>query len=1162
MEGEPQKPKQVTCYLLFSLGTAVIGSLQFGYNTGVINAPEQKLRAFFNNTWMERYGEPIEKGTCTFVWSLAVAIFSVGGMVGSFSVGVMANKFGRRKSMFIVNILALIGGGLMGLCTLCNSFEMVIAGRLVIGLFCGLFTSLTPMYVGELSPTPLRGAFGTLHQLGVVIGILVAQIFGLESLLGSDKLWPVLLSLTVLPAVVQCILLPFCPESPRFLLINLNEEEQARKALVRLRGVEDVSKDMQEMKEESMKMAMEKKVTIMELFRTANYRQPLLIAVMLQLSQQLSGINAVFYYSTGIFESAGVTKPIIATIGAGVVNTVFTVVSLFLVERAGRRTLHLIGLAGMSVSALMMTVALLLVCSHIILGSLSLTQYCYTVCQRSSLFYLSLSVQKHIKSLKYLSIAAVFAFVAFFELGPGPIPWFIVAELFSQGPRPAAMAVAGLSNWTANFLVGVSFPKLEELCGPYVFIIFMSFLILFFIFTYFRVPETKGRTFDEIAQGFSGAPRSSDPSGEAPPPRDSSTLSTSPVKEKVPLMASNDTANDVGSPGEEKTSSTTPLLATSSSDSRPAEATAPSTKPAPAPTPAPAKSAETTSTPIGKPAAKTPVETVTPVAAAPPAKPATEAKGPAPQPTAEAKRPAPQPAAETKSPAPKPAETSAAPKPALETKSPAPKPAETSAAPKPALETKSPAPKPAETSASPKPATETKSPAPKPAETSAAPKPATETKSPAPKPLETKSCTAQPVMKDVKSPAKPVEEAKAAAPKAAPEKEIKSPAAAPPPAPEVKSPAPSASAPAAEVKRPALASSAPVAEVKSPALASPAPVAEAKGAVAPPAADTKSSTPKPVTETKAPAAPKPVTETKAPAAPKPVTETKAPAAPVTDTKAPAAPKPVTDTKAPAAPKPVTETKAPAAPKPVTETKAPAAPVTDTKAPAAPVTDTKAPAAPVTDTKTPAAPVTDTKAPAAPKPVTDTKAPAAPSVTDAKAPAAAPAAEAKSSAPPPTAEAKGPAAPPAPEVKSAPPKPAAEVKSPIVPPVAEAKSPAASSVPETKIPAAPPAAETKAPAAPSVAETKSPALPPAPEAKSPALPPAPEVKSPAAPVKTEAKSPSAKPEAEVKSPMVLSAVEAKVPAAPSAAEAKSPSQKPVEDVATAAEKSSSTAKEKV
>lgn len=200
-------------------------------------------------------------------------------------------------------------------------------------------------------------------------------------------------------------------------------------ALVRLRGSEDVSKDMQEMKEESAKMAKEKKVTIPELFRSASYRQPLLIAVMLQLSQQLSGINAVsrwrpaltraaryiqtinisrknccitdfmvrvfrvpqvFYYSTGIFTSAGVKRPIYATIGAGIVNTVFTVVSvsavnvclgvsrcvatpsssslrpvsvqqLFLVEKAGRRTLHLLGLGGMAVSALLMTISLLLV---------------------------------------------------------------------------------------------------------------------------------------------------------------------------------------------------------------------------------------------------------------------------------------------------------------------------------------------------------------------------------------------------------------------------------------------------------------------------------------------------------------------------------------------------------------------------------------------------------------------------------------------------------------------------------------------------------------------------------------------------------------------------------------------------------------------------------
>ncbi|XP_034748242.1 solute carrier family 2, facilitated glucose transporter member 1-like [Etheostoma cragini] len=491
MEGQQ---KQVTGYLLFSLGTAVIGSLQFGYNTGVINAPEQKLRSFFNDTWVERYGKPISPGVCTIVWSIAVAIFSVGGMVGSFSVGVMANRFGRRRSMFLVNSLAVIGGLLMGFSTICSSYEMVIAGRLVIGLFCGLFTGLTPMYVGEVSPTPLRGAFGTLHQLGVVVGILIAQIFGLEALLGSAKMWPLLLALTVAPAVLQCILLPFCPESPRFLLINLKKEEQARKVLVRLRGSEDVSKDMQEMKEESAKMAMEKKVTIPELFRVAAYRQPLLIAVMLQLSQQLSGINAVSLPQAAWTHTCGDSQPPVS------------VFQLFLVEKAGRRTLHLLGLGGMAISAVLMTISLLL---------------------------------KDIPVMSYMAIVAVMLFVAMFEMGPGPIPWFIVAELFSQGPRPAAMAVAGCCNWTANFLVGMSFPKLVEWCGPWVFLIFTAFLIFFFIFTFIKVPETRGKTFDEIARSFGGVPPLTSSSVEDPPASASTatTLPATPVKEKVPLVA-------------------------------------------------------------------------------------------------------------------------------------------------------------------------------------------------------------------------------------------------------------------------------------------------------------------------------------------------------------------------------------------------------------------------------------------------------------------------------------------------------------------------------------------------------------------------------------------------------------------------------------------------
>ncbi|KAG7335827.1 hypothetical protein KOW79_000520 [Hemibagrus wyckioides] len=526
------KRDQLTGHLLFCVCTAVIGSLQFGYNTGVINAPYEKIQAFFRTASQERYGKPMKESTVTNLWSFAVAIFSAGGMVGALSVGVLVNKFGRRKSMLLCNILALIGGGLMGLSSVSRSYEMVILGRLIIGIFSGLYTGLTPMYVGELAPTSLRGAFGTLHQLGIVVGILIAQILGLDMLLGSQKLWPLLLGLTVLPAVLQTIMLLFCSESPRYLLINLQEEDKARQVLVRLRGNNDIEDDVREMKEEASKMAMEKKVSILELFSNPIYRQPIIIAIVMNLSQQLSGINAVFYYSTEIFKNAGITEPVYATIGAGVVNTIFTVVSLFLVERAGRRTLQMIGLGGMAVCALIITITLQLLVDPCgeqaknVSGAAILND-----CNRT------LGATPDVGAspvISYIAIVAVFGFVATFEIGPGPIPWFIATELFAQGARPAAVAVGGCSNWTANFLVGLCFPLLLSACGPYVFIIFLVLLVLFFLFTYFWVPETKGRTFEDIASGFarkagSGPTQSSQTEGVA-------TMSVSSPTEKVAMV--------------------------------------------------------------------------------------------------------------------------------------------------------------------------------------------------------------------------------------------------------------------------------------------------------------------------------------------------------------------------------------------------------------------------------------------------------------------------------------------------------------------------------------------------------------------------------------------------------------------------------------------------
>ncbi|KAG9346340.1 hypothetical protein JZ751_006651 [Albula glossodonta] len=444
--------ERVTGTLALSVFTAVLGSLAFGYNIGVINAPQKIIEQDYNATWMQRYSQPIPPATLTSLWSLSVAIFSVGGMLSSFCVGFISEWLGRRKAMLINNLTAFIGGGMMGMAKLCQSFEMIILGRFIIGAYCGLASGLVPMYVGEIAPTSLRGALGTLHQLAIVTGILIAQILGLESILGSEELWPVLLGVTVLPTVLQMALLPFCPESPRYLYIIRCQEHHAKS------GRQEVGDALAEMKEEKRRMDMERKVSIAELFRSPLYRQPIIIAILLQLSQQLSGVNAIFYYSTSIFQKAGVQSP------------------LFLVEKMGRRTLHMLGLGGMCICAIVMTMALALL--------------------------------ESVPAMSYISMLAIFGFVAFFEVGPGPIPWFFVAELFSQGPRPAAMAVAGCSNWTANFMIGMGFQYIADLCGPYVFLIFAALLLFFLLFTFFRVPETRGKTFDQISASFQRRPAS------------------------------------------------------------------------------------------------------------------------------------------------------------------------------------------------------------------------------------------------------------------------------------------------------------------------------------------------------------------------------------------------------------------------------------------------------------------------------------------------------------------------------------------------------------------------------------------------------------------------------------------------------------------------------
>ncbi|XP_068142555.1 glucose transporter type 1-like isoform X3 [Drosophila tropicalis] len=469
----------LTFFLTYSIFSAVLGMLQFGYNTGVINAPEKNIENFMKDVYKDRYGEDISEEFIQQLYSVAVSIFAIGGMLGGFSGGWMANRFGRKGGLLLNNVLGISGACLMGFTKVSHSYEMLFLGRFIIGVNCGLNTSLVPMYISEIAPLNLRGGLGTVNQLAVTVGLLLSQVLGIEQILGTNEGWPILLGLAICPAILQLILLPVCPESPRYLLITKQWEEEARKALRRLRASGSVEEDIEEMRAEERAQQAESHISTMELICSPTLRPPLIIGIVMQLSQQFSGINAVFYYSTSLFMSSGLTEESakFATIGIGAIMVVMTLVSIPLMDRTGRRTLHLYGLGGMFIFSIFITISFLI---------------------KEFFGY----VQEMIDWMSYLSVVATLGFVVFFAVGPGSIPWMITAELFSQGPRPSAMAIAVLVNWMANFVVGIGFPSMKTALENYTFLPFSVFLAIFWIFTYKKVPETKNKTFEEILALF------------------------------------------------------------------------------------------------------------------------------------------------------------------------------------------------------------------------------------------------------------------------------------------------------------------------------------------------------------------------------------------------------------------------------------------------------------------------------------------------------------------------------------------------------------------------------------------------------------------------------------------------------------------------------------
>lgn len=458
--------------LLLSGAVCCLGSaVPAGFNIGVINTPENIIKAYCNESIRQRYGKEISEDGLNILWSAIVSIFLIGGVTGSLTSSMLSNRLGRKGTLVIGNICGILGAVVFLLSPIFNSVELLLIGRLIVGLSGGLATSLLPMYLSELSPLKLRGTLGVVCQLGITIGVLLGQIVSLDTVLGTVSLWSYMLAAFSPLCILSLLLTPILPESPKYLYVIKELHDKAIDELKRLRN-----KDINSLRHEIATLEQERTIragindwNMNRVVGDPCLRLPLLLVIFSQFGQQLSGINAVFYYSNSIFTTAGLGKSIsqYATIGTGLGNVFMALISASLMSRIGRRPLFLS-------SCYFSACCLLVLCLSILFTST-------------------------VNSMVWLSVFAIQAYVIFYGLGLGPIPYFIGSELFDVGPRPVAMALGSVANWGGNFIVGMTFPVLQRLIGPYTFLIFIACILTLSFFIRLYLPETRGKTTIETA---------------------------------------------------------------------------------------------------------------------------------------------------------------------------------------------------------------------------------------------------------------------------------------------------------------------------------------------------------------------------------------------------------------------------------------------------------------------------------------------------------------------------------------------------------------------------------------------------------------------------------------------------------------------------------------
>lgn len=424
-----------------------LGGLLFGYDTGVIAG----AILYINK----------DLGLSPFMSGLVVSSLLVGAMIGAGAGGSIADALGRRRTVLIIALVFSVGA--IG-AALAPNAEVLILFRVVLGLAVGAASVTVPVYLAEIAPTEIRGAIASLNQLMIVTGILVAYIA--NSALAPFDAWRWMVALAVIPSALLAFGMIFMPETPRW-LVRQHRDDEAQEVLRLNRDEETVQKELREIKE----MENQEEAGLRELL--APWMKPVLVVGMgLAIFQQIIGINTIIYYAPTTLTKVGFgdTAAIISNAGIGVINVGMTLVAIRYIDRVGRKPLLLGGAIGMFLS----------------LGVLAVTS-------------LALPEPTGIGPVGIVTLICLALFIASFAVSWGPIVWVMLGEIFPLKIRGAAMGVATVLLWGANFVISLTFPVLLSALGVgYLFLGYSLICIAALAFVWFFVTETKGRSLEEI----------------------------------------------------------------------------------------------------------------------------------------------------------------------------------------------------------------------------------------------------------------------------------------------------------------------------------------------------------------------------------------------------------------------------------------------------------------------------------------------------------------------------------------------------------------------------------------------------------------------------------------------------------------------------------------